>query len=245
MNKRTVLVPALLVSLLGLVGCDEQKATPAASSAAVTSAAPTPAASSVAAAASSAATAAAAPTPTYDPSAYELDVAHTKVGFSVRHMMVSNTRGEFKKYAGTVFIDEKDPSKSVLDIAVDTDSVETGDKKRDDHLRSPDFFDSKKWPKMTFKSSKVERKAGGGYLVTGDLTIRDKTKAVTLDVEPLTAELKDPWGGTHRGTHATAKINRTDFDLKWNKALESGGVLVAEEVTIDLDVELLKKADKK
>jgi polyisoprenoid-binding protein YceI len=160
-------------------------------------------------------------------------------------MMVSSTRGQFAKYAGTVFIDEKDPSKTVLDVAIDTESVDTGDKKRDDHLRSPDFFDSKKWPKMTFKSTKVERKPAGGWAVTGDLTIRDKTKSVVLDVEPLSAEGKDPWGGIHRGTRATAKINRMDFDLKWNKSLETGGVLVGEDVSIELDIELLKKVEKK
>lgn len=244
MNAKTIL-PALALAL-GLAACDEQKSTPAASSAAVTSAAPAASSAPASAAASSATpTTVAPPTAAADPAAYDIDASHSRVGFSVRHMMVSNTRGEFKKYSGTVFIDEKDLSKTAIDITVETDSIDTGDKKRDDHLKSPDFFDSKKFPKMTFKSTKAERKATGGYALTGDLTIRDKTKSITLDVDPLTPELKDPWGGTHRGTHASAKINRTDFDLKWNKALESGGVVVAEEVTLDLEIELLKKADKK
>lgn len=237
MSPRTLAIPALLVAL-GLAACDQPKSTPAATSAVVPSATPAPTACAPAAAI-------VAPVPAYDPSAFDLDTAHTRVGFSVRHMMVSNTRGDFKKLAGTVFIDEKDLSKSVLDVAIDTESLDTGDKKRDDHLRSADFFDAKKFPKMTFKSTKIERKPTGGYAATGDLTIRDKTKAVVLDVEPLSPETKDPWGSTRRGTRATAKINRTDFDLKWNKALESGGVVVGEEVTIELEVELVKKADKK
>jgi polyisoprenoid-binding protein YceI len=242
--KTRTLVPALLLLALAAAACEEQKSTSTTPSATASASTPSVAASSAPSAAASAAPAA-APTPTYDPAAFDLDTAHTRVGFSVRHMMVSTTRGDFKKYSGTVFIDEKDLAKSVVDISVDTDSIDTGDKKRDTHLRSPDFFDSKKWPSMTFKSTAVDRKPGGGYAVTGNLTIRDKTKPVTLDVEPLSPETKSPWGTVNRGTHATAKINRTDFDLKWNKALESGGMLVSEEVTIDLEIELIKKADKK
>lgn len=249
MKTRKVL--PLLALGAALAACDEDKTLPppSTSPSAVASAAVVSAVSSALAAKASSATGsaapAAAPVPAVEPSAYDIDAAHSRVGFAVRHMMVSNTRGEFRKYAGTIFVDEGDLSKTTLDVAVDTDSVDTGDKKRDDHLRSPDFFDSKKFPKMTFKSTKVERKAAGGYTVTGDLTIRDKTKPVTLDVEALSAALKDPWGAVHRGTRATAKINRTDFDLKWNKSLESGGVLVAEEVSIELELELVKKGDKK
>lgn len=238
--KRTALSAFLAASLFAL-GCEETKPTPATSGSTVPSAATAPA--SAAPVASSAATDA-PPAPAYEPAAFELDVSHSKIGFSVKHMMVANTRGQFAKYGGTIFIDEKDPSKTVIDVAIDTDSIDTGDKKRDDHLRGPDFFDAKKWPKMTFKSTKVERK-GAGWAVTGDLTIRDKTKSVVLDVEPLSPEAKDPWGGIHRGTRATAKINRMDFDLKWNKSLETGGVLVGEDVNIELDIELLKKVGNK
>ena len=176
---------------------------------------------------------------------WDIDSAHTTAGFTAKHLGITNVNGTLGTVSGKFNVDEKDVTKSTIEATIDVKGINTNMAKRDDHLKSPDFFDSKKFPKMTFKSTKAERKATGGYALTGDLTIRDKTKSITLDVDPLTPELKDPWGGTHRGTHASAKINRTDFDLKWNKALESGGVVVAEEVTLDLEIELLKKADKK
>jgi polyisoprenoid-binding protein YceI len=155
-------------------------------------------------------------------------------------MMVSNARGRFSKFTGSGFIDERDLSKSNVSVEIDTASVDTADAKRDEHLRADDFFNTAKFPKMTFKSTKVER-AGAGLKVTGDLTIRDVTKPVVLDVEPLSPEVKDPWGNFRRGTRARAKINRTEFGLKYNAALEAGGVAVGEEVTIELDIELIKK----
>lgn len=241
---RSVL-PAL--ALLTFVACDENKPAPA--PAASTTAAATAAASSApaASAAPSASAAASAETkveePAGPPATYDLDVSHSRVSFSVRHMMVSNTRGQFGKFSGTVFLDEKDLKASNVTVEIDTASIDTTDAKRDEHLKSPDFFDVKKFPKMTFKSTSVER-AGGGFKVVGNLTIKDVTKPVTLNVDPIAKESKDPWGMLRRGTHATAKIDRKEFGLTWNKALETGGVAVGDEVTLDLEIELVKKVDK-
>ncbi len=170
-----------------------------------------------------------------------LDGDHTTVGFAVKHMMVTDVKGTFDKVTGTVEIDDKDPSKSRVDVEIDVASVNTRNAKRDEHLRSADFFDTAKFAKMTFKSTKVEVAKDGSLKITGDLSLHGVTKPVTLSASPLSAEFKDPWGGTHRGTTATAKINRKDFGLTWNAALEKGGVVVGEDVLIELQVELLPK----
>lgn len=175
-------------------------------------------------------------------SEWEIDASHSRVGFSVRHMMVSNTRGQFGKFSGTVALDDKDPTKSKIDITIDVDSINTADEKRDGHLKSPDFFDAAKFPKMTFKSTKIQ-KAGKGYKLTGDLTIKDVTKPVTLAVEGPAKAAKDPWGNIRSGVSATGKINRKDFGLTWNAALETGGVAVGEDVTLEIEVELMQKKD--
>jgi polyisoprenoid-binding protein YceI len=171
---------------------------------------------------------------------WEVDASHSQVGFSVRHMMVSNTRGKFTKFAGKVALDDKDVTKSVVDVEIDVSSIDTAEPKRDEHLRAEDFFDAKKFPKMKFKSTQIT-KSGDKLLVTGDLTIKNVTKPVVLTVEGLSPEVKDPWGGVRRGATATAKINRKDFGLTWNKVLEAGGVAVGEEIAIQLDLELVKK----
>lgn len=173
--------------------------------------------------------------------AYEIDAGHSALGFSVRHLMVSNARGTFTGVTGTVDINDKDLTKSTIDVSIDAGTINTNEPKRDEHLKSPDFFDVAKFPKITFKSKKVA-KAGKLLKVTGDLTIHGVTKEVVLDVEGPTPLVKDPWGNSKRGASATAKINRKDFGLGWNKALETGGVVVGEEVKINLEVELLKKA---
>jgi polyisoprenoid-binding protein YceI len=236
-----------LAALLVGSGCDEQKAAVSVAASGVTASASTAAVaalSNVAAAVTAAPVqvAAQAKAPVLPPAAYDLDLSHTKVGFSVRHMMVSNTRGEFKAFSGKANIDQGDLSKMSLQVEIDVSSIDTGDKKRDTHLNSADFFDTKKFPKMTFKSTKVEAD-GEGYKVTGDLTIKDVTKAVVLKVDPLTAEMKGMYGGFLRGTHATATINRTDFGLKYNAAIEAGGVAIGEEVKLDFEIELSRKAD--
>lgn len=176
-------------------------------------------------------------------SSWTLDQDHSTVGFSVEHMMVTDQKGAFDTFTGTVEVDDKDVTKSVVNVEIDAASINTKSKKRDEHLRSPEFFDVAKYPKLTFKSTKVEKAKDGGLLVTGNLTMHGVTKPVTLTVAPISKELKDPWGNIHAGTTATAKINREDFGLKWNSAIEGGGVLVGKEVTIELQVELLKKVD--
>jgi polyisoprenoid-binding protein YceI len=173
-------------------------------------------------------------------SSWDLDASHSDVGFSIRHMMVSNTKGRFTKVTGGLSLDDADVTKSTVTVDIDIASIDTGDAKRDEHLKSEDFFDAKKFPSMKFKSTKVE-KAGDKLKVTGDLTIKNVTKPVVLDVELATTEVKDPWGGIRKGASAKTKINRKDFGLTWNKALEAGGIAVGEEVTISLDLEFLKK----
>lgn len=171
---------------------------------------------------------------------WDIDTSHSGVGFSVRHMMVSNTRGKFTKFTGALALDDKDVTKSTVNVDIDAASVDTSDQKRDEHLRGEDFFDVKKFPKLTFKSTKID-KSGEKLLVTGNLTIKNVTKSVVLTVEPLTPEVKDAWGGFRRGATATTKINRKDFGLTWNKALEAGGLAVGEDISIQLELELLKK----
>jgi polyisoprenoid-binding protein YceI len=173
-------------------------------------------------------------------SGWDLDASHSEVGFSVRHMMVSNTKGRFTKITGGLALDDADVTKSTVSVDIDIASIDTGDVKRDEHLKSEDFFDVKKFPSMKFKSTKVE-KAGDKLKITGDLTIKNVTKPVVLDVELMPNEVKDPWGGVRKGSSARTKINRKDFGLTWNKALEAGGLAVGEEVTISLDLEWVKK----
>ena len=172
---------------------------------------------------------------------WDIDGGHSNVGFSVRHLMVSNVRGTFKTVSGTVELDEADPSKAKVVATIDTKSVDTGDGKRDEHLRSPDFFDSAKNPQMTFTSKSVKR-AGKGWKVAGDLTIRGVTKEVVLDVSTLAPSVKDPWGGIRTGFTATTSINRKDYGMEWNKALDNGGIALGNDVKVTLEIELSKKA---
>lgn len=172
---------------------------------------------------------------------WNIDPDHSNVGFKVRHMMVSNVKGDFGKVAGVVDIDEKDITKSKVEVMIDTASIDTGVAKRDDHLKSPDFFDTAKYPSMTFVSQKVKKAGNGKLKVDGLLTLHGITKPVTLDVAGPTKAYKDPWGNIKRGATATTKINRKDFGLTYNAAIESGGVMVGEEVDIALEVELVKK----
>lgn len=171
---------------------------------------------------------------------WDLDASHSTVGFAVRHMMVSNVHGKFTKVTGTLALDDKDVTKSIVNVDIETSSVDTSEPKRDEHLRSPDFFDAAKFPKMTFKSTKVE-KVGEKLKVTGDLTIKGITKPVVLSVDSFTPEVKDAFGGFRKGATATTKINRKDFGLTWNKTLDAGGVALGEDITIELDLEFVKK----
>ena len=172
---------------------------------------------------------------------WEFDPAHTGVQFKVRHLMVSSVRGDFEKVAGKIVYDEADVTKSSADITIDTGSINTRVAKRDEHLRSPDFLDAAKYPAITFKSKRVEKSGSGTLKMTGDLTIHGVTKEVALTVEGPTPAIKDMQGNARVGGQATTKISRKDFGLVWNKALETGGVVVGDEVEITIDVEIYKK----
>ena len=172
---------------------------------------------------------------------YDIDPAHTRVGFSVSHMMVSTVRGEFGTVSGTVEWDPAKVAATKVDAVVGIASVDTRDPKRDDHLRSPDFFDATKFAEMKLVSKAVKNITPQGFDLVGDLTIRGVTKEVVFKVKTLPGERKDPWGNLKTGTHATATINRQDFGVNWNTALDGGGVVVGDEVTIELDVELNRK----
>ena len=172
---------------------------------------------------------------------WQIDPAHSSAQFSVRHLAISTVRGAFSKVTGSVVFDDKDVSRSTVEVTIDANSVDTRVPDRDNDLRSEKFFDVAHYPSITFKSRKVEQLATGKLKVTGDLTIRGTTKEVVLDVEGPTAPMKDPWGNTRTAANATTKINRQDFGVKWNATLDNGGVVVGDDVSIIIDVELVKK----
>jgi polyisoprenoid-binding protein YceI len=172
---------------------------------------------------------------------WKLDQPHTSIEFKIRHLMVSWVKGVFTSYDGSVVIDDNDLSKSSVNIKIAVDSIDTNNNKRDDHLRSPDFFDVAKFPGMTFQSKKVVVANGVPVKILGDLTIRDVTREVELAVEEFSPVIKGPWGNLRRGVSASTKINRSDYGLTWNKALEAGGVVVGDEVHISLEVEMIKE----
>jgi polyisoprenoid-binding protein YceI len=173
---------------------------------------------------------------------WSFDTSHSSIGFSVRHLMISKVRGHFDKWEGSFDYDEADPTQSKLTVRIDAASIDTRDEKRDAHLRSPDFFDVEKFPALTFESTRIERD-GDDYVVHGNLTIRDVTRAVQLNVEGL-GRTKDPWGGERVGFSASNSINRKDFGLHWNVALETGGVLVGEKIDINIEIEALRVAEQ-
>ena len=171
---------------------------------------------------------------------YTIDTAHSSAQFSVKHLMVSNVRGEFTKMTGTVNWDDANLANTSIDATIDVNTISTREPKRDEHLRSADFFDTAKFPSMAFKSTKAW-KSGGKWQVAGYLTLRGVTKPVTLTLDGPTAEMKDPWGLLRRGATATTTINRKDFGLTWNKALETGGLMVGEDIQITLDIAATRK----
>lgn len=171
---------------------------------------------------------------------YQIDAAHSSLQFSVRHLMVSNVRGTFSGVTGTVSYDPDKPGETMIDANIDVNSVNTNDEKRDGHLKGPDFFDVAQYPVMSFKSKKVEGAGPGAHKVTGDLTLHGVTKEVTLDVEDLSGESKDPWGNTKIGAVVKGKVKRSDFGLSWNAPLETGGVLVGDDVKLEFDLQFLK-----
>ena len=173
-------------------------------------------------------------------STWNLDAAHSVAEFKVKHMMISNVKGQFTKLTGALHFDEQDITKSTVEASIEAASIHTRDEQRDTHLKSPDFFDVEKFPALSFKSIGIARKSEGELAVTGDLTIHGITRKVVFTLEGPTPEAKDPWGNKRIGLSATTKINRKDFGLTWNAALETGGILVGDEVTITLDVQFVK-----
>jgi polyisoprenoid-binding protein YceI len=174
-----------------------------------------------------------------EPGTYALDPAHTTVEFVGRHLMITKVRGRFTDFSGQIVIGAT-PAESSVEVTIKTASIESSDEKRDGHLRSPDFLDADKYPTMTFKSTAVDVGRDGTGKVTGDLTVKDVTRPVTLDVEFEGAQ-PDPWGGQRLGFSATAEIDREDWGLTWNVALETGGVLVGKKIRLELNVQAVKQ----
>ncbi len=172
---------------------------------------------------------------------WSIDPAHSVVGFSVRHMMVSRVRGRFGKFEGTFNLDEEHPERSSVEFTVYVDSIDTGVPARDEHLRSADFFDAANFPTITFRSTAVKRVGPNAYRVKGDLTIRGTTRPVELEVTDE-GRNKDPWGNLRWGFSARTAINRKDFGLTWNVPLEAGGWLVGDQVNIEIELEAVKQA---
>jgi polyisoprenoid-binding protein YceI len=172
---------------------------------------------------------------------WNIDTVHSGINFSVRHMVVSKVRGRFAKFSGELAIDDGDLTRSSVDVAIDAASVDTGNAQRDTHLRSADFFDVETFPELRFRSTRIEQRGDARYAVVGQLTIRDVTREVSLDVE-FGGRARDPWGNERLGFVATASVDRKDFGLRWNQALETGGVLVGDRIDIELELQGVRAA---
>lgn len=173
------------------------------------------------------------------PTTWQIDPAHTDVGFSAKHLMISTVRGRFAEVRGTIRLDEGAMARSSVEVEIDTASIDTRQEQRDTHLRSADFFEVERYPTITFRSRTVETVKSNRYRVVGDLKIRDVTREVTLDVTDE-GRGRDPWGGERLAFSATTAVDRRDFGLTWNQALETGGVLVSNEIKITIDLEAVK-----
>jgi polyisoprenoid-binding protein YceI len=171
---------------------------------------------------------------------WNLDPVHSVAEFKVKHMMISNVKGQFTSLSGTLTLDEANITNSVVKASIEIASINTRDAQRDGHLKSPDFFHAEQFPTMTLETTRVARNVDGDLVVAGNLTIKDVTRNVEFVVEGPSVPAKDPWGNTRIGLSATTKINRKDFGLTWNAALESGGILVGEDITITLDLQFVK-----
>ncbi len=172
---------------------------------------------------------------------WKLDPAHSHAEFKVKHMMISNVKGSFNGLSGTLTEHATDKTLSTIEASIDVNTISTGDGQRDAHLKSADFFDAAQFGTMAFRSSKVQPNGDGGYNVTGDLTIHGQTRQQTFVVEGPTAPGKDPWGNTRIGLSATTKTNRKDYGLSWNAALETGGILVGDDVNITIEAQFIKQ----
>ncbi len=181
-----------------------------------------------------------AATPATATTTWKIDPVHSSAEFKVKHMMISNVKGKFSDISGQLTFNEAEPNRSTIEASIPIATLSTGDAQRDGHLKSPDFFDVEKFPTATFKSSEVKKISDGEFAVVGALTLHGVTRNVSFAVEDFSAPGKDPWGQTRRGLTATTRINRKDFGLTWNTALETGGVLVGEDVHITLDVQFVQ-----
>ena len=170
---------------------------------------------------------------------WNIDASHSQVEFAVKHMMIATVRGRFADVKGTVVTDDSDLARAEVDVVIDVNSIDTREAKRDAHLKSADFFDAETFPRITFKSTRVSGAGGDQFELVGDLTIHGVTREVTLDVTSE-GRAKDPWGGERAGYSAQTRVNRKDFGLTWNQALETGGFIVGDEIKISLDLELVK-----
>jgi len=171
---------------------------------------------------------------------WDIDVGHSAIHFWVRHMVISKVHGRFAKWSGAIQLDEQDPTRSSVDVRIETASIDTQVADRDAHLRSPDFLDAARYPQMTFRSKRIEKAGGSAYRLVGDLELHGVTREVTLEAE-FAGTGKDPWGNERAGFSAKATLDRRDFGLVWNAALETGGVLVGEKVEIAIELEAVKK----
>lgn len=173
---------------------------------------------------------------------WDLDPGHTRIGFSAKHAMVANVRGAFNDVTGRLHVDFDDPDRSTAEIVLKVESIDTRNAQRDEHLRSADFFDAKKWPEIVFRSSRIEEVGDNALVVSGDLTIRDVTKPITIPIE-FTGVETDAFGALRAGFEGTRRIDRREFGLEWNMALDSGGWLVSEKVTLEFELSAIKRAD--
>ena len=172
---------------------------------------------------------------------WQIDPAHTAAGFSVKHMMIATVRGQFKGVTGTVNWDDQDISNSIVDVTIDANTVDTGEPKRDADLKSANFFDVANYPTITFKSTKIERISAAKMKVAGNLTIHGITKPAVLDVEGPSGAIKDPYGKTRVALNASTTVNRMDYGVKWNAKMDGGGIVVGDDVNINIDLEMIKK----
>jgi polyisoprenoid-binding protein YceI len=172
---------------------------------------------------------------------WHIDPAHSDAEFAVKHLMISTVKGHFADVKGTVSVDDREPTAAAVEVSIAVASIDTRDAKRDAHLKSADFFDAEQYPTIAFKGTRIDGSVDGAFRLAGDLTIHGVTRAVTLDVAAA-GRIRDPWGGERAGYAATTRINRKDFGLAWNVGLETGGVLVGDDVKISIEVELVKQA---
>ena len=175
---------------------------------------------------------------------WNIDTVHSGINFSVRHMVVSKVRGRFGKFSGELAIDDDDLTRSSVNVAIEAASIDTGNAQRDGHLRSADFFDVEAFPELRFRSTRIDKRGDDRYAVVGQLTIRDVTREVSLDVE-FGGRARDPWGNERVGFVATASVDRKEFGLRWNQALETGGVLVGDRIDIELELQGVRAAAAK